>query len=48
MPVVNTTKVENTTDAIANDTDVIDKKNKIEYLENLEKDLEEAKAKITK
>ena len=47
----NVTKVSNKTeevDAIMNDTDVVDKKNKIEYLENLEKDLEEATAKITK
>jgi vacuolar-type H+-ATPase subunit I/STV1 len=35
-------------DAILNDSEVVDKKNKIEYLENLEKDLEEATAKISK
>jgi hypothetical protein len=49
--ITNVTKVSNKTeevDAIINDTDVVDKKNKIEYLENLEKDLEEATAKISK
>lgn len=47
----NVTKVANKTeevDAILNDSDVVDKKNKIEYLENLEKDLEEATTKIAK
>ena len=38
----------NVTDSAENDTDIVDKKNKIEYLDNLEKDLNEAKAKITK
>ena len=42
-------KVENNqTKEISDDTDIADKKNKIEYLENLEKDLDEARAKITK
>ena len=47
----NVTKVANKTeevDTIMNDTDVVEKKNKIEYLENLEKDLEEATAKIAR
>jgi hypothetical protein len=47
----NVTKKANKTeevDAIINDSDVVDKKNKIEYLENLEKDLEEATAIISK
>jgi hypothetical protein len=47
----NVTKVANKTeevDAILNDTDVVEKKNKIEFLENLENDLEEATAKISK
>lgn len=47
----NITKVANKTEeveAVLNDTDVVDKKNKIEYLENLQNDLEEVTAKISK
>ena len=47
-PVVNVTEPEPVNATAENDTDIVDKKNKIEYLENLEKDSNEAKAKITK
>jgi hypothetical protein len=47
-PVVNVTEPEPVNATAENDTDIVDKKNKIEYLENLEKDLNEAKSKITK
>ena len=46
---VNTTTpidVSNSTESNDTDTDIVDKKNKIEYLENLERDLTEARAKI--
>jgi hypothetical protein len=48
VPVVNVTEPEPVNATAENDTDIVDKKNKIEYLDNLEKDLNEAKAKITK
>jgi len=47
-PVNTTTPIDvtNTTESNDTDTDIVDKKNKIEYLENLERDLTEARAKI--
>mgnify|MGYP006906900684 CR=1 FL=1 len=47
-PVNTTTPIDvtNSTESNDTDTDIVDKKNKIEYLENLERDLTEARAKI--
>ena len=45
---MNVTEPETVNATAENDTDIVDKKNKIEYLDNLEKDLNEAKDKIEK